>query len=365
MGQQTDAKHDSIAFVEKTLEKVNKNVSFAIAPGPVFGVSQKIGFAVVPMLVYGLDRSDTLSPPSSTAVMIYFDFYGSWVTGIKQSLYWNQNKWRAFFSLDYGDLRMKYFGIGRDTIIINNNDTNYTWAQQKELDLSATCFRKIYSGLYGGFEFNYTVANLQGTDSLSKAELNQSGLPLGKITQTALIPTLVWDNRDNIFWSAKGYFASLSFQYSNRVFFNSPDYSIVSGWVNGHHSLLRQSKKLTLAWHFYAQAGWGDFPYRTYAMYCHGDNATGYTGGKYVNYSEATVQAELRYDLWKYIAFGYYIGTGKICPSFSVFGQSAWLNFTGVRLYINIIPYRNIRLRLEAAKGREDYGFYIGIGQAF
>jgi hypothetical protein len=365
MSQDTIRKHDSIAFVLKTLQKVNKNVSFAIAPGPVFGVSQKLGFAVVPMLVYSLKKSDTLSPPSSSAVMIYFDFYGSWVAGVKQSLYWNQNKWRAFVSFGLGELQMKYYGIGRDTVIINDNDTNYVWAQQKELEVSVTCFRKIFKGLYGGLECSYTVANLQGTDSLSKAELNQSGLPLGKITQTEIIPTLVWDNRDNIFWSAKGYYASLNYQFSNRVLLNSPDYSILSGWVNGYYSLLRQNKRLTLAWHLFAQAGWGNFTYRSYAMYCRGDEATGYTGGKYVNYGEATVQTEIRYDLWRYIAFGYYVGTGKIFPSYSVFGQSAWLNFTGLRLYINIIPYRNIRLRLEVAKGRKDYGFYVGIGQGF
>jgi outer membrane protein assembly factor BamA len=260
---------------------------------------------------------------------------------------------------------MKYFGIGRDTVVISNHDTNYVWIQQQELDVSATCFRKIYKGLFGGFEFGYTIVDLQGTDSLSKAILSRSGLPLGRITQTELVPTLVWDNRDNIFWSSKGYYASLSLQYSNIFLINSPNYTILSGWVNGYHNLLRNNKRLSLAWHLYAQAGWGEFPYRTYAMYGSGDGATGYSVGKYVNKSEVTVQAELRYDLWKYIAFGYYIGTGKIFPSYSVFGQSAWLHFTGARLYINIISYRNIRLRFEVAKGRKDYGFYIGIGQAF
>ena len=128
---------------------------------------------------------------------------------------------------------------------------------------------------------------------------------------------------------------------------------------------MKQNNRLILAWHFYFQSSWGDLPYRVYANYCRGDNATGYTGGKYVNFSELSAQTEIRYDLWKYIALGGYIGTGKIFTTYNVFGQSAWLNFTGLRLYINIIPYRNIRLKLEAAKGRKDYGFYIGIGQGF
>lgn len=365
MGQDSHDSHDSIAFIEKTLKKVNKNVNFTVVPGPTFGASEKLGFAVLPMIVYNLKKSDSVSPPSSTALLIYFDFYGSWVTAVKQSFYWNQNKWRAFVTVGVGDLHLKYYGIGRDTAIINNDDSNYVWTRQREFDVTLTCFRKIYKGLYGGLESRFSLYNYQGTDSASTAELEQTVMPVGKYSQFSLVPTFVWDNRDNIFWSTKGYYANLNLQYSNKLLLSSTDYTIVSGFVNGYYSLLKHSKRLTLAWHVFGQAAWGQLPYRVYADYCRGDEATGYTGGKYVNFSEATVQTELRYDLWKYIALGGYVGTGKIFSSYAVFGQSVWLHFTGVRLYLNIIPYRNIRLKLEAAKGRKDWGVYIGIGQGF
>jgi outer membrane protein assembly factor BamA len=209
------------------------------------------------------------------------------------------------------------------------------------------------------------MSEFQGTDSVSTAEMTQAGFPIGKLNQTIFIPTFIWDIRNNIFWSTKGYYASLNFQLSNRAIFSSQDYTVFSGWVNGYHSLMKNSDKLTLAWHVYMQAGWGAFPYRVYANYGRGDRVTGYTGGKYVNYSEATVQTELRYDLWNFIALGGYAGTGKIFTSYSVFGQSAWLHFGGVRVYLNIIPSRNIRVRLDAAISRKDYGFYVGIGQGF
>ena len=365
MNQNPFIANDSIVFIEKTIKKVSKNVNFAIIPGPVFGTSEKLGFAVLPMVIYNLKKSDTVSPPSSTGVIVYFDFYGSWVVGVKQSLYWNENKWRAFFTAGVGDLKNKFFGIGRDTVIVNNNDSNYVWTREKELDVAVTCFRKIYRGFYGGLEARFIESNLQGTDSISTAVLARSGIPSGRLSQFSIVPTFVWDTRDNIFWSTRGYYANINFQYSSRLIFDSKDYSILAGWVNGYHSLLENSKRLTLAWHFYLQAGWGVLPYRVYANYCRGDEATGYTAGKYVNFSETTLQAELRYDLWKFIAVGGYAGTGKVFTSYEIFGQSAWLHYTGLRLYINIIPYRNIRLRLEAAKGRKDYGFYIGIGQGF
>ena len=124
-------KHDSIVLVENTLKKVGKKVNFTIVPGPVFGVSQKLGLVVLPMVVYNLNKTDTLSPPSSSALLFYVDFYGSWVVAAKQSLYWNQNKWRAFVTAGGGDLKLKFFGIGRDTNIVSNDDTNYIWTEHQ------------------------------------------------------------------------------------------------------------------------------------------------------------------------------------------------------------------------------------------
>jgi hypothetical protein len=357
--------HDTIVFVEHTLKKINKNASFTIVPGPVTGTSQKLGFVILPMIVYKLNRNDSLSPPSSSALMVYFDFYGSWITAVKQSFYWNQNKWRAYISAGVGNMQLKFFGIGRDTSIINNNDTNYVWTTQKGGDVAVICFRKIYKGLYGGLEYRYYRSNLEGTDSLSNEKLAQSGVQTGDLSESVFIPAFIWDNRDNIFWSVKGYYAALSFQSSNDLFFSSSDYGVLAGWFNGYHCLLRNSKKLILAWHVYAQTGWGNLPYLRYATYGQGDGVTGYTRGKYVNNSEATVQAELRYEIWKFISCGGYAGTGKVFATYADFGKSAWLHYGGVNLYLNIIPSQNIRLRLGTAIARRDYGFYIGIGQGF
>jgi len=364
-GQIPIISHDSIVFVENTLKKVAGNVNFTILPGPVSGTSNKVGFMVLPMIVYNLDKKDTLSPPSSSAILFYFDFYGSWVAAVKQSFYWNQNKWRAFISAGIGDMQLKFFGVGRDSVIISNDESNYVWTHQSGFVASVNCFRKIYKGLYGGLEYRYNISTLEGKDSLSNESLVQAGFPVGQISESALIPAFIWDNRDNIYWSTSGYYGSLSFQFANGIFLSSKDYGVVSGWINGYHSLLRDRKSLILAWHLFVQSGYGDLPFARYANFGQGDEVTGYTRCKYMNDAEATVQAELRYELWKFISCGGYLGTGKVFSSYAVFGQSAWLHFGGVRLYLNIIPSRNIRLRLDAALARGDWGFYVGIGQGF
>jgi len=125
------------------------------------------------------------------------------------------------------------------------------------------------------------------------------------------------------------------------------------------------SNALILAWHFYMQSGWGELSCLRYSTYGQGDDVTGYSRGKYVDFSEATIQAELRYELWKFISCGGYVVTGKVFPSFDKIGRSASLHFGGMRFYFNILPTCNIRLRLDAAVARQDWGVYIGMGQAF
>jgi outer membrane protein assembly factor BamA len=357
---------DSLVLVEKSLLKLNKNINFTVIPGPVYGATQKLGFVVLPMLVYNLDKSDNLSPPSSSALLVYFDFSGSWQVAVKQSLYWNRNKWRAFFMAGTGQMHVRFFGIGRDTVVLGNDASDYDWTRVVGGNITTSCYRKIYKGLFGGFEYSYGQSYVKADDSAGVRRLTESGIvPEEKIMESILIPTFVWDNRDNIFWTTKGYYANLNLQFSNKLLFGSSDYSIVTGWVSGYHSLLRNSNRLTLAWHFFTQLGWGDIPYARLATYGRGDNVTGYTAGKYMDHSEITLQTELRYDVWKFIGIGGYVGTGKLFPDFDRIWKSVWLHYGGARLYINVLPSRNIRLRFDIAVARKDLGFYLGIGQGF
>lgn len=320
---------------------------------------------ILPVLVYNLRKEDKLSPPSSTALMIYFDLNGSWMLAARQNLFWNQDKWRASLFAGYGEFRAKFFGVGRDTMIINNNDSNYVWSRLNGFNANMTCYRKIISQFYGGLQYIYSSTNLNGTDSISAAKIEQQGLTVGKSTENILIPSLIWDNRDNIFWTVKGYYASLTLQLANAILFSSSSYSILTGFVNGYHKILPDNNRLTLAWHVYTQLGWGTLPYTRMAIFGRGDNTTGYTRGKYVNNSEITAQAEIRYDVWKFIGVGGYIGTGKIFSTVETFGHSVWLTFGGARFYVNVLPTRNLRLRLDIAVGRKDFGVYVGVGQAF
>lgn len=366
LAQDPIIKGDSLLLVEKQLKKLHKNVNFTVAPGPVYGFTNKVGFAVFPMVVYNLDKKDKLSPPSSTALMVYFDFYGSWQVAAKQSFYWNNNKWRAFIGAGIGRMQLKFFGVGKDQEIISNDPSNYTWVKAEGGSFSLSTFRKIFASLYGGLEYTFESSVMSADDENGVEALKLSGITSGeKIEESILVPCFVWDSRNNIFWTLKGYYAGLNLQFSNKLFFSSKDYSVISGWVNGYHRLVSNSDKLSLAWHTYLQFGWGELPYYRYSVYGRGDNVTGYTRGKYVNRSEITLQAELRYDVWKFLGAGGYLGTGKIFPDLSVFGPSAWLHYGGMRLYVNILPSRNIRIRFDLAFARQDFGFYVGVGQGF
>ena len=355
---------DSIVLVEQSLKKISPNLNFTVIPGPAYGATEKTGLFVLPMLVYNLDKSDRVSPPSSTAMLLYMDFYGSWQVAAKQSFYWNHNKWRSFVTAGVSRMQLRFYGIGRDTVIISNDASNYDWINETTVNFSASVYRKIVSGFYGGLEYAYTYSHPDAKDSSGIARMTASGITSGtEVYESVFVPTFVWDNRDNIFWSTKGYFATLNLQMSAKILMSSTNYTIVTGSVSGYYKLMQHSNRLTLAWNFYTQLSWGSLPYSRFAAYGVSDHTTGYTKGKYVNNSEIAAQVEVRYDLWKFIALGGYAGNGKIFPSMGEISKSVWLPFGGLRTYVNIMPSRNLRLRFDLAVARQDFGFSIGLGQ--
>ncbi|MEI7499264.1 MAG: BamA/TamA family outer membrane protein [Bacteroidota bacterium] len=356
---------DSLLLIEKTLEKIDKKIDFTVVPGPVYNSSTRLGFAVIPMLVYNLDKADTTSPPSSTSALFYFDFFGSWMVATKQNFYWDHNKWRAIITLGYGELNSKFFGLGKDSIVISNNSDNYVWMSDQTLFITATCYRKIVGGFYGGLEYAYFNITQQGKDSAASEVMRNNSVLVGHDIQSTLSPTFVWDDRNNLFWTTKGYYAELNFINSNNLLFSSRNFLVIEAFVNGYHCLSKKNDRLSLAWRFYIQGSWGDVPYNLLANYGQGDNFRGYTGGKYVNRSKMNLQAELRYDIWKFITISGFVGSGKVFGNIADFGKSVWLPSAGIGLYLNVIPSRNLRAYINFAIARQDYGVYVGLGQSF
>lgn len=354
---------DSLLVFEKTLKKINKNFHFTIIPGPTGNSSTQFGFAILPMFVYDINQSDTLSPPSSTSALFFFNLYGSWLVALQQSLFWDDNKWRAVVSIGFGDLRSKYFGVYNGTELINNKD--YSWMDSREAIVTVTCYRKIYSGLFGGLEFLYHYVGQKGDDSLASEKMKADGVVVGDESLTLFIPTFVWDNRDNIFWSTKGFYARLNIHTSRIFFGSSRDFAIINGFVCGYHKLLKHNDRLILAWRFQYQESWGNVPYFWLSNYGYGDNVRGYTSGKYVNYSKMNLQAELRFDVWKFINLAGFVSIGKVFGHLSDFGSSIWLPSTGLTLYLNVIPSQKIRAWITGAIGNGDWGVYVGLKQAF
>jgi len=364
-GQKKIISGDSLLLIESTLKKINLKPNFTVIPGPVYNSSTQLGFAVIPMVVYNLNKKDTITPPSSTAALFYFDLYGSWMVAAKQNFYWNRNKWRAIITAGYGDLRSKFYGVSQDSVVIGNSTDNYVWMSDRTFLFSATCYRKIAGGFYGGLEYSYGNIYQNGKDSAASERMKRDSVLVGHDIQSMLNPTFVWDNRNNLFWTTKGYYAELNLRNSNTLFLSSRTFFVVEAFVNGYHCLLRKSERLSLAWRFYVQGCWGDVPYNQLANYGETDGFRGYTSGKYVNRSKVNLQAELRYDIWKFIAVSGFIGTGKVFDHLADFGQAVWLPAGGVGIYLNVIPSRNLRAYLNFAVAREDYGVYVGLGQSF
>jgi hypothetical protein len=75
--------------------KKNKAVKFAALPMINYNRTQGLIVGAITQAYYKLNRNDTISPVSSTALLGIYTAEKTWLVGMGQQLYLNQDKWRV------------------------------------------------------------------------------------------------------------------------------------------------------------------------------------------------------------------------------------------------------------------------------
>lgn len=92
----------------------------------------------------------------------------------------------------------------------------------------------------------------------------------------------------------------------------------------------------------------------------------GYPTGRYRDRASWAAQVELRRRVSKRWGGTAFLGVGGIAPSASgLLGEGNVLPAAGIG--VRYLPFKDndVHLRLDVAAGKNDYGVYLGIGEAF
>ena len=130
-----------------------------------------------------------------------------------------------------------------------------------------------------------------------------------------------------------------------------------------HYTAIRQNHLLVLRGSVESVAG--DAPFYSLPMFGTHYDLRGYVVGQYRDKTKFAVQAEYRcrlYKRWGMVGFG---GIGGVAPSFSDYSKEHMLHSVGAGLRYMASVNQKVNISIDYAHGKNTYGWYFYIGEAF
>jgi hypothetical protein len=248
-----------------------------------------------------------------------------------------------------------YFGIGNETRVANKEFFESTFPRARVAALYA--LRKhLYTGLSYKFD-NFFISQRSSNGLL--AEEMPTGVDGAVISELAL--RSVWDSRDEIYYPQSGSLISLDvFRSSN---FLGATYAY-QGFFLDAAKYLSIADEHILVGHLQWGMQWGDVPFFQLLALGGPEFHRGYILGRYRDKRLALFQGAYRFPIYwrfKMEVFGSY-GTVSAEKSFPV-KHGHWSFGAGLRILVD--KTNGLNLRLDYARGKDQSGIYITIGEAF
>lgn len=316
-------------------------------PAPLINYSRSIGFAggVVPMYMWNINKKDTISPQSLVGGLGMYSTNKTYFGMGFARLYLNEDKWRIQFGGGNGNVNFQVFihEIVNDYV---DYGTSF-WFFKAQIE------RKIFKSLYGGIVIDYT-----GFDTIfdlpTNPEIENSFTGFGLILEN--------DLRDNVYYPYGGSQASLEWN-SYPIWLGNEDTSNkLTPTYNRYISF--RDKKDVLATRIYGEFGLGEIAFNQEVVVM-GTDLRGYTQGKYRGKGMVDIQAEYRYNFSKKMGMVGFAGLGTIYGATDEENNGLILPSIGTGFRYNIFPANHMNIGLDAAVGRDDWGIYFRIGEAF
>jgi hypothetical protein len=329
-----------------------KRMGVAVVPIIDYDPTFSVNLGVVAQAFYKLSPADTISPSSSTGVLGMYTFNGTYFLGAFQKFHIAEDRWRILLAGGFGSVNFQYWQelpiVGGSFIGFN---TEATFA-------AARAERKIFDHLYAGVSAVYastqTAYELPDwvPDSLRSEEVNMHNFGY----------QLTYDRRDHQYNPYRGY--HLIFKHS-----------IFPEWLNGgstfhsfaityNHYYPIRSERHILATRFSANISAGEVPF-TGQHVVGQDDIRGYTSGKYRDNQVYALQAEYRWNFYRRFGAVGFFGLATATEKLGSILDNELLPGGGIGFRYLMLPDERINIGLDLAFGKEDWGLYFRIGEAF
>jgi hypothetical protein len=335
--------------------------SQAILPGS----APETGFLVgsISAFTFTMDPSDTSLQRSSVPIVAYVSVRGA-VGFLSEANVLFKRRIRLLNSIRFNHVVDNYWGVGYEagSSIERSEDStqyiknNFRWNPKVLKEVG----RKIFTGLQT--EYSLTVAN----DPNPKMQEDEAFIQYGdrvSIFGVGLIAQ--FDSRDLIVNASNGTLIELSWLNYPAAWATGDGYSTLGLEYRQFKNLGNRSGR-TLAWNFRSKFGFGDIPWPELPSVGTDNGLRAYYGGRYRDQNSAHAMIEYRHTfksktgLSKH-GFVVWTGAGEIWNDTLDLENTLPVIGAGYRFALQ----PRINLRIDVGVGRDSFGFYINVTEAF
>lgn len=297
---------------------------------------------------YRINKNDTISPPSMTGVFSMYTSNKSWFGLAFQQLYINNDNWRITAAAGKVNVNFQFYMdipiVGGKFFAFNSKATIFYGKVLRQT------LPDLYIGVHGAIMPVTTEYDLGIISPSESKQLNFLGY------------NIVYDTRDNINNPTAGY--NGTFSHSLYRDWMGSDNNYNSFTLNFNYFTKIKNDKNILATRISAQLSSGDVPFQGQNVVM-GDDIRGYTNGKYRADQVYTIQGEYRWNFYKKLGVVGFFGLATAVDKLNEISDAEILPGIGCGFRYMMIPSEKINVGFDIATGKDDWGIYFRIGEAF
>ncbi len=344
-----------------------KNVSAVAVPTPSFNEIQGFGLAVAGGLIYSLNPEDTVLRPSSTFLYGFYSENKTWIFAVLQEAYFHDNDYWFDGLAVVSNFKFEYFqplppplpdgiSIAYDTDIKIFN-LNFLRRVKGPLYLGVRTKQSFFNTTFNSID----IPGLPSLpDSISNPNASTNSWYSGIGFKAA------YDTRDYSLNPRSGISADFQATFFGEKIGSDRNFDIMEMSFNHYWGF---SDRHVLASRFYAYIGVNDVPFEEQSLLGFagpkGKDVRGYSSGRYRGNQLYDIQAEWRwnfYKRWGSVVFGALALSGTGSEEIKSNGVLPAIG-TGIRFMA--APKRKVNIGLDFALGKNDYGIYFALSEAF
>lgn len=323
-----------------------KDGKFQLMPFLSYNRNLKFMIGVIPMYMYKLNKEDQVSPKSLSGLAAVYTTNNSYFISFFNRMFFNEDKWRLTVYGVTGDNNSQFF-------MENEEGAGFYDFGTETTIISTLIQRKVSKEVYLGVGYSYSNYYTVYEDDVQ---------PPSTTITNGLEFSALYDTRNAIYYPTQGVKAKLIWLTYPEWFSNKVGANKIKSEYNQYFSM--QEGRDVIAARVSGIFGLGDIAFEQQVT-IGGKDIRGYSQGQFRGDGLMAIQGEYRYNFHPKMGLVGFAGLATIYGSDTESFDWNLYPGAGIGYRYKAFPDVNFNIGLDAAVGKDDWGIYFRIGEAF